>query len=403
MKTDYHARRRQAAWFLAIILPLCVVCFVAGRLSVRPDPAAPAVTAAASAPTPVSDTRPPPALPADKVRDASAAAAPPTSHWDEAQWRQLMSRPATPARNAALARLLEALAKTDPQRAIALAQAEGNLNLQEDLLHGALRGWGSSAMEDAFNWARDNFDDSEQDAAITAVFNGAAANPAEALRVGKKICADNPDLAASCGNSLIDALCNAGNFSSAIQFVAGADDSMDRSVWTAEAYSRWAALQPEQAAQAAAALTDPAARTEALHGIIGGWAQADPAALTQFLAGLPAGGDRGSMMGQALQSWARLDPVAVANWINTRDASPDFDAGVAAVAGSNLVQTDVALGWAESIHDPQLRSETLGDVLHNWIIGDLPAAKRYFETSANLLPDDRKKIAEIIATAESGD
>jgi len=46
----------------------------------------------------------------------------------------------------------------------------------------------------------------------------------------------------------------------------------------AEAYSRWAEFQPQQAAQAAAGISDPAEKNLALHGIIGGWAQADSAA-----------------------------------------------------------------------------------------------------------------------------
>src|SRR5262249_761568 len=155
--------------------------------------------------------------------------------------------------------------------------------------------------------------------------------------VAKKICADHPDAATSYGNSAIDALCDAGNVSTALELIAGGTDDVQRSIWSAEAYSRWAALQPEQAAQAATALTDPIARTEALHGVIGGWAQADPAALTHFLAEQPVGGDRGSMLGQALQSWVRRDPEAAAAWINDREASSDYDQGIAAVASVNFV------------------------------------------------------------------
>jgi hypothetical protein len=406
MASETNSNRRLITWLAGISLSFCAICFYAGRLSVSTSPqlppTPPAVTPAA--PAPVAELRPIPAPPAEPARRASSPTASPTNRWDEAQWQLLLSQPGTPARNAAMARLLEALAATDPQQALALAQAEANLNLREDFLHAALRGWGSAATEAAADWVLAHLDEnSARDAAIAAVFTGAAAKPEEALRAGKKICTDHPAEAAGFGNSLIDALCNAGNFSFAVQFVTDATDPQQRSVWTAEAYSRWAVLQPEQAAQAAAALTDPAARNEALHGIIGGWAQADPAALTQFLAGLPSGGDRGSMIGQALQSWARLDPEAVADWINNRDASPDYDEGVAAVAGASFVKTDIALGWVESIHDPRLRSEALGDVLHNWILEDLPAAKRYFEMTSDLLPDDRKKVAEIIAAAESGE
>ena len=386
-----------------ITLPLCAVCFLAGRFSVPSGHQSAQPETLPTARSLVFSEQPAPATaakpaPAGLVKPASG-----TNRWDEAQWQRLNSRPGTVARNKTMAALLEALAATDPQRALALAQAEKNLILRDTLLHASLRGWGSAATEDAVDWALAHTDASDRSAAIAAVFSGAMANPDEALRVAQKICADDPAGAAGYGNSIINAFCDAGDFSAAIQFVTGADSEVNRSIWAAEAYSSWAALQPEQAAEAAAALTDPVARNEALHGIIGGWAQADPAALTQFLAELPPGGERGSMIGQALQSWARLDPEAVADWINNRDASPDYDEGVAAVAGASFVKADVALGWAESINDDQLRSETIADVLHNWIIEDLPAAKLYFDTTTNLLPEDRKKVAEIIASAEAGD
>jgi hypothetical protein len=239
---------------------------------------------------------------------------------------------------------------------------------------------------------------------MAAVFAGAVAtNPDEAMRVGRDICRDNPGEAVVTGSLLIDAFCDNGNFAAAVQLAADGEGTAQRSIWMAEAYSRWATLQPQQAAEAASVITDPALRNEALHGVVGGWAGTDPAGLTQFLTQLPPGGERGTMLGQALQSWASHDPEAVANWINNREASPDFDEGVAAVAGTSSIKTDVALGWAESIGDATLRSETLANVLHNWVLEDLPAAKAYFATTKNLLPKDRQQISEIIATAESGE
>ncbi len=403
MNIEPAVKRRLGTRIVFITLLLCAVCFYAGRLSVTSGyKPAPPETPPAALPL-VSDHQLATTPSAEPVRAVPSNTASFTNRWDEAQWRQLLSQPGTAARNAALAALLEALATTDPQRAIALAQAEGNLNLRADLLHAALRGWGRTGAEDAAGWALDLDDPSERNAALAAVFAGAVANPDEAMRVGRDICRDNPGEAAVTGGLLIDAFCNNGNFAAAVQLAADGEGTVQRSIWMAEAYSRWATLQPQQAAEAASAITDPAVREEALHGVVGGWAGSDPAGLTQFLTQLPPGGDRASMLGQALQSWARLDPTTVANWINTHEALPDYDEGVAAVAGAGFIKTDVALGWAESIHDATLRSETLADVLHNWVIEDLSAAKHYFDETKNLLPEDRKKIAEIIATAESGE
>jgi hypothetical protein len=384
-------------------LALSLIGFCAGRISVLREP----LTRASVNPTP-DVTAGVPGKQAEsnlEVEPSRSQSLPVSSaianRWDDSLWRELISQPGTVARNQQLAALLESLAATDPLRALSLAQQENNLKLREALVHASLRGWGSTAPGDAVDWALAHSDDDARDSAIAAVFSGAAARPESALQAAKKICADNPGEATGYGNSAIDALCDVGNFSTALELIASSADGVQKSIWTAEAYSRWAALQPDQAAQAATELTDPTARTEALHGVIGGWAQTDPAALTHFLAEQPAGGDRGSMLGQALQSWVRQDPKAAAAWIDDREASPDYDEGVAAVASVNFVKPSQALTWAETISDPRLRSETVAEVLHGWALEDLTAAKRYFATTKDLLPEDRGRISEIIATGES--
>jgi hypothetical protein len=399
MKTETTRHARLAIAGLALSL----IGFCAGRMSVPREPltqasASPTPDVTAAVPRKPAESNPEVDPPRSHSLPASSTLA---GHWDDSLWRELISQPGTVARNQRLAALLESLAATDPLRAMSLAQQENNLKLREALVHASLRGWGSTAAGDAADWALAHIDDSARDSAIAAVFSGAAARPESALQAAKKICADHPGEATGYGNSAIDALCDAGNFSTALELIAGSADDIQRSIWTAEAYSRWAALQPNQAAQAATALTDPTARTEALQGVIGGWAQADPAALTHFLAEQPAGGDRGSMLGQALQSWVRRDPVAAAAWINDREASPDYDEGVAAVASVNIVKPSQALTWAETISNPSLRSETVAEVLHGWTLEDLAAAKQYFATTTNLLPEDRRRIGEIIATSES--
>ncbi len=323
-----------------------------------------------------------------------------STYWDNNQWQQLSAQPATLARNNQLAALLEILSATEPQRALGLAQAEGNLKLRDTLVQASLRGWAGAAPDAAADWALALADEDARFNAMRSVCAGAATKPEEATRLIQKVCQDHPAYAAGCGNALIDALCDTGNFAAAAQLAHSGNGTVLGSIWMAEAYSKWAALQPEAAAQAAIALTDPVARTEALHGVVGGWTEADPAALTHFLAELPAGGERGAMLGQALKHWAQTDPLATAQWINDRDLSPDFDAGVAAVAGLNTVKPDFALNWAETITDAKLRSETIAGVLHGWLLEEPAAAKNYLSSTKQLLPEDRARLTAIIAGGE---
>jgi hypothetical protein len=293
--------------------------------------------------------------------------------------------------------MLEKLAAVDPRQALALAQAEGNVKLRDELLQSVLHGWARTSPLDAANWALRLSNSGDQENALRSVFNGAvAASPDEALRVGKLLIQQNPDETLGYGTRLIDALCDAGNFETAAKFAATGDQGVHSS-WLAESYSKWAEFQPEQAASAADAITDPAVRNEALHGLIGGWAQADPAALVQFMSQLPAETDKGPLLSQSLAYWVKYDPESASEWINHHEPGPELDQGVAAVASLESVQPEVAIGWVESVVNRQLRSETMVQVLRNWMTIDLPAARHYFETTKNLLPADRQQLGEVFA------
>ena len=395
-------RRWTPALILAGAVLLGAAGFLAGRLSalrVSGGSDSKMMDALANLNAPVARTS---AAPVAVVQTNRPVNGP--SEWDESQWQRLYSQPGSVARNAALAAMLEKLAAEDPQRSMAMAQGVNNLKLRDALVQASLHGWALLSPTNAANWALALSNPTAREAALTSVFAGAlAADPDGAVRLCNLVCQQDPGNAAGYGSRLIDAMCEAGNFDAAAKLAAQGDGATQRSIWMAEAWSKWAELQPDQAAAAAVAITDPDARNEALHGVVGGWAAADPAGLANFLSQQPAGGDRGLMLGQALQSWVGEDPVAAANWINghTADFGPDLDKGVEAVATLNTIHPDLAVNWAESIDDDQLRSAALADILRNWVQTDLSAAQKYFETTQDLQPADRQQIAEIIAGMNS--
>ena len=216
--------------------------------------------------------------------------------------------------------------------------------------------------------------------------------------MGQTLMQKYPGDAVSLGSRLIDALCDSGNFSAAADLaVNGSSDQ--RNFWLGEAFSKWAAYQPEAAAQAAEAIPDPETRVQALHGITGGWAEADPQGAAQFLVQLPAGADRAEMLGQTLKSWALADPKAAANWmINNSSLGTDLDQGLAQIATTESLPADTAVPWAESINDPQLRSSTLASVMRDWFYSDMPAAENYFQTTTNLSAADRQQLSDVITS-----
>jgi hypothetical protein len=388
-------KRFRNAALLAGGVVLGIACFLAGRFSAPRNSSRTARTektvqslAVAHEPRSRSIAPTPEPLPA-----AGSVA----SGEFETKWKELSVQPGSSARNRALEELVESLAATDPDRAISLARAEDNLKLRDELLQAALHGWARTAATNAADWALALTDSNEREHALISVFAGAvAANPEEAVRLGKNLFQKNPDDAPGYGSSLIGVLCDAGNFELAMR-VAADGEGQTRSGWMGAAYAGWAEFQPEQAAQAATAIQDPVLRNEALHGIVGGWAEANPAALVQFVTQLPSDGERGALLSQSLERWVAHDPEAASAWINNRDPGPDLDAGVAAVASMYSVAPDTAAGWAESVSNPKLRSETLVTVIRNWLSKDLPAARNYFESTKNLLPSDRQELTDVFA------
>jgi hypothetical protein len=388
-------------WNKALILCVClfgVFCFFAGRFSIHQPIAGSGLKIATISDHRAINVKAATDLPSLISRNENSTnAAPDAFGWDEKKWNDLISQPGSPARNAALAAMLEKLGATDPVRAMAFAQAEGNLRVREDLVQASLHGWARTSPTNAANWALALADSNERERALSTVFAGAvAADPDEAVRLGKLVIAQNPDEAAGYGSRLIDALCANGNFDKAAQMAVSGEDQT-RSDWMGEAYSKWAEFQPEQAADAAAAITDPQEKIQALHGIVGGWAEADPEGLVQFVMQLPADADRSSLLSQSLERWAKENPAEASQWINDSQPGPEFDQGIAAVATMDSLKPDIAIGWAESVLDPKLRSETLVTVLRNWATSDLPAAKQYFDSTQDLLPEDRQEVADVIA------
>jgi hypothetical protein len=329
------------------------------------------------------------------VTNSSSSAAEESS---EEEWQRLLGQAATPDRNTKLADLIEKLAAIDPARALALAQGQTNLMLRRELLLSALHGWARKSPLEAGNWAMSLPDSGDRDAALSSVFAGAiATDPNAAVTAGQKLIQQYPGDAIGCGARLIDALCDSGNFSAAADMaIAGSSDQQNS--WLGEAFSKWASFQPAAAAQAAQAIGDPQVRNQALHGIAGGWAEADPAGLAQYLEQLPSGNDRAQMLGQALKSWVQADPGAAVDWMNNNTSlGGDLDEGAAQVATMESVPTDVAVGLAEGISDPQLRSTTLASVLRDWAYNNLSAAENYLQTTTYLTPADRQQVSEVMA------
>jgi len=313
----------------------------------------------------------------------------------DAAWQSFARMPATLKRNEAMSAYLEVLAATAPAQAMQLAQAEPNLRLREHLLNAALLGWAREAPDAAAGWALTQADPSTRTKAMHAVFTGAADHPEDAVRLGRLVCERDPAGALEYGVALIGCLVDAGHCDVA-SYVA-LESNPPRPIWVIEAYAKWSALQPAEAARAVAALPEGEVPIDALRGIANGWGEVELGGLSQFLAQLPTSGTRKELLGHALRQWVTLDPIAASKWIDGTELGPDMDEGVAAVATMSSFKPDVATSWAESIANPQVRSETLAIVLREWGRTDPKSAALYLAKTADLQPEERQMVTEFFA------
>ncbi len=318
--------------------------------------------------------------------------------WSD-RWRTATEGVSTPARDRALVALIEQLARTDPQKALALAQAEGNWRLRDLLRNAALRGWASVAPMAAADWAL-TVRPEERRSAVEALLQGAAANPDAAVKTALHLCQSDPEPAGDYGHYTIAALVDAGAFKEAVQF--GNQVGTEKYPFLLKsAFFQWSRNQPNDAMAAVNGISDPVLRAQAYGEAISGWAWSDAKAVAQYALQLPSGSARTDAFAEALPRWVEKDPVAATEWINRQDSGPEFDSGIVAVANHQSMiqgQPSTAMALAGNISDPSVRSHTLRAVFRQWATNDLTAARSFIASTANagdraLLTDELKDLS----------
>jgi len=310
-------------------------------------------------------------------------------------FHRLLAMPATPARDDELIAALEKLAEQNPMRAIELAQSEMNQRRRRQLLAAAFLGWGKTDAKAAAAWILAQPEDGlNHNAAIAAVLKGAVQNPDAAIQLTQWLDQQNPEQSREYGDALIYALGQNGNYQRAADFAAAAGGNVRTELLSA-AYGNWANYQPQNAAASAMGISDADARQSALDAVIAGWGQIDPKGLADFtMSNLSDGSQKTHALSDALVLLAGDNVADAANWISQFSPAPEFDQGEAAIATQQDVmkQPDVALGWAQVITDPNLRSRTLVAIIETWSLSDPSAALNFSRTSTDLLPEDRANV-----------
>ncbi|MFT3783079.1 MAG: hypothetical protein QM790_13810 [Nibricoccus sp.] len=311
---------------------------------------------------------------------------------DVAALFRMVRQNGSPSLEDSLCAQLNKIASTNPEEALRLAESGDTPRQRELLRNAALHGWATADSAAATMWVLKNVRLEERRTAVEAIAAGAIVDPARAVSTFNQLIASDPQLASDHGNALVSAFSRSGQFEIASKFAASGPAEF-RASWLCTVFNQWATYQPQAAVAAIGQIGESAAREEARAGLFAGWSMSDPAALVRYAESLPVGETRNLALKDGLEQWVHLDPAAASAWMDKYDPAPDLDAGAAAIAVAPALiakKPDVAASWAESITDPELRANTLLDLIRLWAERDPLAAKRYASTSPAIRPETRE-------------
>jgi hypothetical protein len=317
-----------------------------------------------------------------------------------ARWAELRGRPASAARERAMAECLRLLAAADPQGALALARAEPNFRVRQDLVVASLQGWAGHDPAASLSWASENLFETNRRNAVEAIIDAGLPLREQTMEAVRALCGkSDSDAANDYGRMLIAALAREADFTNALRFAAE-ERGTGRDYRIGAALYSWSQYRPEEAAAALEAFTDPATRNEGMHGLILGWSANEPVSLLEYARRLPPGSVRTEAFNQALQNWVAHDPVAASAWLDKHESDPELDSGAAKLATSPFLvanEVETALGWANSVSDPEQRSIALVDIVQQWAQRDPAAAKAYADKLTGLEPAYRDQLMKSLA------
>jgi hypothetical protein len=289
------------------------------------------------------------------------------------------------------------------ERAIALAESQNDDVVRARLIAAVLQAWGEMNPRAALDWALVR-DENERFVRVEAVLRGGIAQPATMLELGREWLAEGSETGTAYATALVGALSAKGDFETALQLAKeGPADS--RADWLANVFQRWPAANPEGAVKALEELLDGKMRDAAIHALATGWPAQSASSLAQMALGMPQGEGRTFALSSALDKWCLNDPVGMAEWMNQIEPSRETDFAIAALVtrtDSLERSPEVALGWAESINDGQIRSDALKHVLKEWSRTNQAAAQGYILKSGSIPAEQRGEFLQAVALSSQG-
>lgn len=344
---------------------------------------------------------------------ANAASAHPADSRSEriAAMAAIRARLGPVATTGTLREALEKCAATDPKLALELAAAWArNRDEHYRLAWAIVSRWASFAPRDAWIWAQANAQAiamPDEPSLLVACFQAAAASTEPQRVLAWIVTGLDASQPISARAALVDAgvaaLVGAGRVNLArvaIERCESADPkAVSATALTNVAFAVLHSESPEAAAAWLDQLVDAPARSVARGALAGEWAERQPERALDWARTLPAGSNRESALSHALGAWAGHDSTAAANWFLQHEQTADADRLIPAlIEQSRMAYTNpvAAIGWADLVRDPSLRSNSFAAVLQQWAEQDRAAAVRFIQESTLFTSQQRTTLLAAI-------
>ena len=166
-----------------------------------------------------------------------------------------------------------------------------------------------------------------------------------------------------------------------------------------EAVESWVGKDTD-AAVAYMANMDQGERDAIMKEVVEQWgrkgAESQPAA-AEWVASQPEGKGKVDATGEIVGQWMRSDSVAASTWLGEQPEGDAKDRGISALLRDRSVREDpeLAVAWADSISNQEMRSEQVERSARSWLASDRAAALEYLEESNSLSAEQKTELINL--------
>jgi hypothetical protein len=277
--------------------------------------------------------------------------------------------------------ILQAWAERDPLTALSFLQEKGAEDWERET---AVATWAANDPQAAFAWAGSAKDEGDVNNWLLGATRGIAATNPELARdfIGQ--------LEGRTRDQALDAVkpyVMQYGFEYATAWIGGVEDEGVRNRASREMARDLANLDPAQAGQWNAAMTDVETRRDVSETVADRWARADLPAAREWVESLPEDTKSEAAEGIA-RRYAREDPAAAAQWLTSLGNNPDLDgARRILIEESFRSSPQTSLEYVSSISDVRAQEGYYQRYLGGWMRQDEAAARQWLNSNAQALPE----------------